>query len=346
MGALNPLFTMVRDYLLKFLPEEKKYSPNTIRSYRKALELLFDYVKEQKKISLHELSFAMIDRDMLTCFLDSLEADRNCSPSTRNHRLNCIRSFYKYAAREDITLVSYYEEIQKVKAAKISETLVAHMSEKAVQSILDQPDTSTDLGKRDAFLMLLLYKTGARVQELVDIRLCDIHLGDTPRVLLHGKGAKTRAIPLRDDVVHHLKKYLALFHDSETLYSEQYLFYVIRNKRNKRMTEQNVRVLVNKYGVMAREINKEVPENVHPHLFRHSWAMVLYHNGVDLTLISQWLGHSQFETTLVYAHADTEIKRQAIEKAVPEKSSLKGYLNSERYQINDEDLLKQLTGLK
>ena len=90
MGALNPLFTMVRDYLLKFLPEEKKYSPNTIRSYRKALELLFDYVKEQKKISLHELSFAMIDRDMLTCFLDSLEADRNCSPSTRNHRLNCI----------------------------------------------------------------------------------------------------------------------------------------------------------------------------------------------------------------------------------------------------------------
>ena len=163
MGALNPLFTMVRDYLLKFLPEEKKYSPN------------------------------------------SLEADRNCSPSTRNHRLNCIRSFYKYAAREDITLVSYYEEIQKVKAAKIPETLVAHMSEKAVQSILDQPDTSTDLGKRDAFLMLLLYKTGARVQELVDIRLCDIHLGDTPRVLLHGKGAKTRAIPLRDDVVHHLK---------------------------------------------------------------------------------------------------------------------------------------------
>lgn len=112
------------------------------------------------------------------------------------------------------------------------------------------------------------------------------------------------------------------------------------------MTEQNVRVLVNKYGVMAREINKEVPENVHPHLFRHSWAMALYHNGVDLTLISQWLGHSQFETTLVYAHADTEIKRQAIEKAVPETSSLKGYLNSERYQINDEDLLKQLTGLK
>lgn len=346
MGALNPLFTMVRDFLLKYLPIEKKYSENTIRAYRKALELLFDYVKKQKQVPLNEVSFAMIDRDMLSGFLDSLEKDRNCSPTTRNHRLNCIRSFYKYAATEDIALVAYYNEIQKVKTAKVPETIVAHMSDKAVQTILEQPDTSTDLGKRDAFLMLFLYKTGARVQELVDVRLNDIQLGDTPRVLLHGKGAKTRAIPLREDVVQHLKKYLALSHAEEGLYSDQYLFYVIRNNRKKRMTEQNVRVLVNKYGTMAREQNKEVPENVYPHLFRHSWAMFLYRNGVDLALISQWLGHSQIETTLIYAHADTEIKRQAIEKAVPETSPLKEYLNAERCQIDDEDLLKQLTGLK
>ena len=112
------------------------------------------------------------------------------------------------------------------------------------------------------------------------------------------------------------------------------------------MTEDNVRSLVRKYGISARKSCPEVPENVHPHLFRHSLAMSLYQNGVDLSLISQWLGHSCVETTLIYAHADTEIKRQAIEKAIPDDSELKHFLNAERYTISDEELLKQLCGLK
>ncbi|MBQ6907049.1 MAG: tyrosine-type recombinase/integrase [Clostridia bacterium] len=104
--------------------------------------------------------------------------------------------------------------------------------------------------------------------------------------------------------------------------------------------------MVRKYGDDARKQCIEVPDNVHPHLFRHSLAMSLYQNGVDLSLVSQWLGHSRVETTLIYAHADTEIKRQAIEKAVPPESELKQFLNAERYTIDDEDLLKRLCGLK
>ena len=309
MGTLSPLFTLVRSFFLVFLPEEQKCSPNTIRSYRKSLELLFDFVKERNSIALNEITFEMMDRNTVSEFLSYLETERNCSISTRNHRLHCIRAFFKYAAQEDITVIAYLEEIQKVKRAKQPETIVEHMSEDAVQAILKQPDTYTEKGKRDAFLLLFLYKTGARVQELVDIRLCDIQLGKYPKVTIHGKGAKTRSIPLRDDVVQHLKKYLALFHPEQNLFSDQHLFYVTRNQNRKRMTEDNVRKLIAKYGVQARKICKEVPENVHPHLFRHSWAMVLYQNGVDLTLISQWLGHSNLETTLIYAHADTELKR-------------------------------------
>lgn len=346
MERLNPLFVQIRNFLTVYLPEEKKYSENTVRSYRKALELLLDYVKDLKGIPLSSVTFSMIDRYVMSDFLDYLQNGRSCTAGTRNHRLHCIRAFYKYAAQEDITLVTFYEEIQKVKTAKIKETLVPHMSESAIQSILKQPDTSTDLGKRDAFMLLFLYKTGARVQELVDVRLCDIKLSSTSCVLLHGKGAKTRTIPLRNDVVVHLKNYLALFHPSENLYSEQYLFYVSRNRKRKRMSEQNVRVLVSKYGSMAREVNKEVPEQVHPHLFRHSWAMVLYQNGVDLTLISQWLGHSQFETTLIYARADTEVKRKALEKAFPEESPVREFIDSERHQVDNDELLKRLTGLK
>ncbi|MFQ7538621.1 MAG: tyrosine-type recombinase/integrase [Clostridium sp.] len=218
------------------------------------------------------------------------------------------------------------------------------MSEDAVNAILKQPDTFTEKGKRDAFLLLFLYKTGARVQELVDIRLCDIQLGRHPKVTIHGKGAKTRSIPLRM-MVQHLKQYLALFHPEEHLFSEQHLS-CYTEPNEKTHDEDNVRQLVRKYGKQAREICKEVPENVHPHLFRHSWAMILYQNGVDLTLISQWLGHSNLETTLIYAHADTELKRKALEQAVPDDSPLKEHLNAARYKVSDEELLKRLCGLK
>lgn len=96
MGTLTPLFSLVHDFLLVSLPDEQKCSPNTIRSYRKSLELLFDFIKTKRDISLSEITFEMIDRNAVSEFLDYLETERNCSISTRNHRLHCIRAFYKY----------------------------------------------------------------------------------------------------------------------------------------------------------------------------------------------------------------------------------------------------------
>lgn len=345
MAALNSLFLAIHDYLLVYLPEERKSSPNTIRAYRKSIELLLDFVKETTGLPLQKISFETIDRNMLSQFLQYLENDRRCSVSTRNQRLNCIRSFYKYATQEDIALVTHLEEIKKIRPAKVAKTIVDHMSENAVNAILQQPDTSTLLGKRDAFMMLFLYKTGARVQELVDVRLCDLKVGSTASVTLHGKGAKARIVPLRDTEVQHLMEYMVLFHPYADSYSQNHLFYTIRNQQQKRMTEDNVRSIVRKYGKLARKFCNEVPENVHPHLFRHSLAMLLYQNGMDLTLVSQWLGHSNLETTLIYAHADTELKRRAMEKATPEDSPLKKHLNSKRYKVSDEEMLKCLVGL-
>lgn len=346
MEQMNTLFSSIHDFLLIALPEERKCSKNTIRSYKKSLELLLDFAKEKTGKLFINLTFEDIDRNILAAFLDYLETERNCSVSTRNQRLHCIRSFYRYAAQEDISNVCHFNEIDKVKKARQHRTLVEHMSETAVQAILAQPDTTTLIGKRDAFMMLFLYRTGIRVQELVDIQLKDIRLDNHPSLTVCGKGAKIRSIPLRTDTVRHLRHYMEFFHPEDSVYSDDHLFFTVRGGSRKRMTEDNVRSLVRKYGMLAREDCLEVPENVHPHLFRHSLAMSLYQNGVDLSLISQWLGHSCIETTLIYAHADTEIKRQAIEKAVPEKSELKQFLNADRYVIDDEELLKQLCGLK
>ena len=283
MEKLNTLFSKIHDYLLEYLPTVRKMSPNTIRAYRKSLELLLDYVRDNQKIPYNNITFEVITREVITSFLLYLEETRNCSISTRNQRLQCLRSFYKYAAQEDVACVKYYDEIKNIKQAKEAKTIVEHMSEAAVEAILNAPDTESDLGKRDAFMMLFLYKTGARVQELVDVCLSDIQLGTQAKVTLHGKGAKTRVVPLRDNEVQHLKEYLAHFHPEGSLYSNDYLFYTVRGQKRKRMTEDNVRSRVKKYGEMAREKCNEVPENVHPHLFRHSLAMLLYQNGVDLT---------------------------------------------------------------
>jgi site-specific recombinase XerD len=346
MERLNPLFALVRDYLTRYLPLERKSGQNTIRSYQKALELLLDYVKTQKNVPLAKITFDMIDRNMLSSFLDYLENERGCSSDTRNHRLHSIRAFYAYAAENDITAIVYYEEILKVDTANVVPKLVEHMSEDAVKAIIAQPDTTTDKGLRDMFLMLFLYKTGARIQEALNIKLQDIQFGKTPSVLLFGKpNNKPRTIPLRDDTAQHLREYIKMFHQNESIYSKQYLFYTVRNGTKKRMTEDNARSFIRKYGVSARAICAEVPENVHPHLFRHSCAMSLYQGGVHLTLISEWLGHANFETTLIYAHADTEIKRKAIENAIPKDTPLAAHIDAGRYKVNDELLLKQLCGL-
>lgn len=346
MGALNPFFSLVHDFFKVYLPNERKCSPHTIRAYQKALELLLDFVKSKKNIPLNKVTFEMIDRNMVAGFLDYLEVDRGCGVSTRNHRLQCVRAFYNYAAESNATVVVHWEEVRKVDVAKEPEKLVEHMSEAAVTAILAQPDISKQKGLRDMFLMLFLYKTGARIQELLDIRLRDIQFGDTPILTLHGKGAKARPVPLRESVTKHLKEYLKAFHPGEGIYSEQYLFFVERGGRKKRMSEDHARYLVHTYGEMGRLVCPEVPEKVHPHLFRHSCAMTMYQSGVDLTLISQWLGHANLETTLIYAHADTELKRKAIEKSVPIDSPLKEHINAARYKIDDEETLKQLVGLK
>lgn len=347
MGGLNPLFTHIRNYIIVHLQRERRYGENTVRSYRKALELLIDYVKDARGVPLADVSFEMIDRDTLSAFLDHLERERGCSVSTRNHRLRCIHSFYAYVAREDVAAVCHYEEVRKVRPAKAEDRLVGHMSEAAVQSVLDQPDTRTRIGRRDAMLMLFLYnKTGARVQELVDVRLKDVKMGKTPSVVLHGKGGKVRTVPLLDDVAENLDAYIERFHEGEEPRSEAHLFYTVRGGEKRRMTEQNVRTLTAKYGAMARKVNPEVPDRVHPHLFRHSWAMALVRAGMDLTLVQQWLGHAQLETTLIYARADTEMERRELAKAIPDDSPLRPFLNSDRYKVGDEEMLKRLVGLR
>jgi site-specific recombinase XerD len=348
MGKLKnlSLFEAVKDFLTSYLPKMRKSSPQTIRAYRKALELFFDYLKAQNNVKLYKVSFGMITRKSVEGFLDHIENERECGASTRNHRLQVIKSFLNFAAESNIYVVPIYNDAQKIKKATAPKPAIGYLNDTALETILSTPDTTTRKGLRDMFIMTLLYQSGARIAELLDIRLCDISLGKSPTLTLCGKGRKTRIVPLRDKLVEHLKKYILYFHADEADGSEAFMFYTIHRGQKCRMTEDNARKLIKSYGELARKQCSDVPENVHPHLFRHTRAMHLYQNGVDLTLVSQWLGHTELDTTLIYAQADTEMKRKAIEKAVSDESPLKTFINAERFTVDDDELLKQLYGLK
>ena len=165
-------------------------------------------------------------------------------------------------------------------------------------------------------------------------------------VRLTGKGRKTRTVPLSEKTVAHFKRYMSKFHPESTMYSDEYIFYTNRGGKKHKMSHDAVLTFMRSYGLEARRYCPEIPENVHPHLFRHSRAMHLYQGGMDLTLVSQWLGHANLQTTLIYAHADTEQKRKAIELATSRESPAKKNPSANVYTVSDEDTLRKLYGLK
>ena len=263
------LFSLVHDFFKVYLTKMMNRSPNTVYAYRESLEALFDFVKSERNISLSEITFEMIDRHMLARFLDSLET-RGCSIETRNHRLNRIRAFYKYAAKMEPTAVIHQDEILKVPLKSTDKTeIIEYMSEEAVTAILARPDVSTPKGLRDQFLMVLLYDTGARIQELMGIRVCDIRLAKTPTVTLHGKGGKTRLVPILTNTADLFANYSRAFHPDANAYSNDFLFYVVRYGQKNKMHHDTARRFIQDYGDEARKECSDVPDNVHPHLWRN-----------------------------------------------------------------------------
>ena len=343
----STLFKLIHDYLKVYLPKQRKLSQNTIRSYREALELLVDFVKTEKCVPLQDVTFEMLDADMIVAYLDYLERERGCSIVTRNHRRAAVGSFFKYAADRNVTTAIALDDMKNVPVKKPDRAeSIDYMSMAAITAIVEQTDIAVPKGLRDRTLMILMYDTGARVQEIVDIKICDLRFGTTPIITLHGKGNKIRSVPLMEKTVQHIRKYLSVFHNDVSSIAEAPLFYSEIHDQRKPLTDRRIRYLLKDYGSKARKTCPEVPENVHPHLWRHSRAMHLYQQGMDLTLVAQWLGHANLETTQVYAHADTEHKRKAIAAATPADNPLYAKLASERFIVSDEDTLKRLTGLR
>lgn len=303
-------FSQTLMYLDVYLPTQVGRSEDTIDSYRDALTVFKQFVEEE----LHETAFTFCfkdcTRDCIFKFLGFLEKRGN-QPGTRNQRLATLKAYLEYVAETDISVLSVYIGAKGVHACKNPEKEKELLSEVALNAIFAEPKNNR-IGLRDRTMMIMLYDTGTRISELLNLRLSNIFFsnGDS-YIIVTGKGSKERPLYLSEKTVEHLKLYLSVFHH-ENAASDQYLFYTIIKGRTDRMSVGNAERLIKQYAKAAKEKCPEVPANVHPHTFRGTFATHLYQEGTSLALVSSLLGHSNIETTRIYAKPSVEMLRKAI----------------------------------
>lgn len=304
------------------MPIIKKESPNTVEAYRYTLNLYLDFLQEVSAKELSDITSMDFTKKNVLAFMDWLISNRGNKSSTANLRLVHLRKFCRFFMEEDVLRLSELSAIQKIKGfPKECADEVHHLSVQEMKLVLSQPDTSKRLGIRDKFFMYLLYDSGCRVQEILDLRVRNFFIKNGAAQLhVIGKGNKFRAISISNELLEMFKEYCAHFHRNAT--QDDYLFYTIRNGIPIKMSSDNVQRFVEKYGAKAKSQMLSIP-HLHPYLFRHTRAMHLYMAGMPLEMVTQWLGHSQMPP-LIYANATTEMKRAAIKKISTKESSVFG----------------------
>ncbi len=310
-------YQLLRDFLTDYLIVKRNFSHETARAYRQALNILRQYFAEEKRISFDQMNFACFSRSNIYDFLIWLRDVRQCSVPTLNLRIAAIKSFLKYCAEENIELTSHYLDITSIHAFKgTKKPSVEYLTPDQLKLLFSLPDLATKLGRRNRFIMIFAYETGTRIQELLDLKLSSIIRGDkSVRVRVMGKGNKVRYVPLLESTAKHLDAYLAEFHKSGS--GDPFLFYTTHDGAKTQMKPGTVDYFLKKYGKAGHETDLTFPEGLHAHMLRHSIAMTMYKQGIPISYIRDFLGHSSIETTTIYSYADDETIAKALESLEP-----------------------------
>ena len=301
-------------YLSDYLPGQRNVSPNTIKSYRETFKLFLKYCKGCG-LSIERIHLQQIDKPFIVGFLSWLEQDRKSSIATRNQRLACIHGFFRYIQIEKPDGILAYQKILSIPMKKAPVPVMNHLTPDALKLILAQPDLSKTSGRRDLTMLSVLYDTGARIQELADLKIRDVRLDHPPIATLTGKGRKTRQVPLMSNTESLLRQYMT---DACLLQNGMQDCPLFFNYQRRKLTPKGISYVLDKYVSRARTKSLIIPDKVTPHSFRHTKAMHLLQAGVNLIYIRDILGHVDLSTTEIYARTDTELKRNALEKAYPD----------------------------
>ena len=305
----NALGQALHGFLTDSLPRIRGLSRHTVLSYRDSLKLLLLFLEQRLRRPAAELDFPDLSEDRLLAFLEHLETERNNCAATRNVRLTALHAFARYAGAHHPEHLGRCQQILNIPFKRAGQRLVEYLEADEMQALLQAPDRATPTGQRDHALLLTLYNTGARVQEAIDLRPCDLQLDRPRQALLRGKGGKRRWCPLWSETASALRD---LLRARQTDHSDgQPLF---RNHVGHPLTRFGVRYILQKH---ARSVPALGAKRIHPHVIRHTSATHFLQAGVDLVTISRWLGHADIGTASIYAEVDLEAKRAAVEKSKP-----------------------------
>lgn len=302
----------VTRFLGEYLPAQRNVSPNTIASYRDAFALLLRYCQKHHHLSPERLPLDRINASLISGFLRHLETERHCVPRTRNQRLSALHAFFRYLQSEAPERLMQCQQILALPSQRHARRPVPYLSAEDTAALLVQPDRGTGKGRRHTALLSALYDTGARAQELVDLRVGDVRLETPAQIRLTGKGRKTRIVPLMSNTVTTLKEYMR---EHGLLGADQTERPLFTNRYGNALTRSGVSYLTRKYSQGARRQRSSVPSKVSPHTLRHTKAMHLLQAGNPMPVIQAILGHADIKTCAIYASADLEMKRKALEKA-------------------------------
>ena len=311
----NDLGLCVEKFFREYLPALRGMSQHTIRSYRDALVLFLRFVSGHSGQRLEDLGLTAFTAEHVRQFLTFLEAERHNGIATRNARLAALHSFARFLATESPEHLAELQRILGVPFKRGARNApIEYLESVEVETLLQQIDRSTEMGRRDYALFALMFNTGARVQEVLDLKLSDVRTEPPCQVRLHGKGGKVRLCPIWTSTAAQLQELAQ--RTPEDGATDGFLF---TNRRGGKLTRFGVRYLLKKYiAAGAATANTLQEKRIHPHSLRHTTAIYLLKAGVDFATISQWLGHASLNTTMRYARADLDLKRQALSQVFPD----------------------------
>ncbi|MBI2947684.1 MAG: site-specific integrase [Verrucomicrobia bacterium] len=314
------LATWVRSFFEQHLVSQRGLSSHTVLAYRDSLKLFLEFACLRRRKSCTQLTLDDLKPDLVRGFLGHLESVRKNTVATRNARLAAIHAFFQYLASIDPRHMAQCQLILAVPFKRHARRVPQYLERQEVQKIFASIDTRRLLGQRDDALLRLLYNTGMRAQEVVDLNITHLRLTRPYHVLIHGKGRKQRTCPLWKETINSVKTYLerrgSEIADSSPLFV---------NIDGNRLTRFGVRYIVAHRVAAAAKLSPSLlTKNISPHSIRHTTALHLLQSNVDLSMIRSWLGHASIETTNTYVEIDLEMKRKTLkasEHLMPKRSN-------------------------
>jgi site-specific recombinase XerD len=310
---------LVQAFFAEHLPQHRAVSAQTVASYRDASRLFLRFAQTHCAKAPADLKLADLTPELILAFLDNLETARHNSVRSRNARLAALRAFLKFAAHRDLSSLHVIERALGVPRKRFERPMLEFLSREQMIAVIGSPEDSW-LSRRDHLLLGMLYNTGARVSEIINVRVADVVLEGAACVHLHGKGRKQRSVPLWHTTVVEIRAWLK--HNPQL----QPTSALLPNREGAPMTRSNVR---QRLEIAVRAATKHHPElaqkHISPHSIRHATAMHLLQSGVDVSVIALWLGHESPITTHHYVEADLAMKDKALARLKEPKTSKRRY---------------------